>query len=382
MNFVIKKSVIEEAVKNLCRVINTKNTLPILGDILCKVNEADKTLEMIASDSEIWLTYTLILDEVAGDGSFCVEATRLMDALDQLSEQPLEITVTQGTTDMFTVHHSTGETFFPIANADEYPMPVDMTSEQIVSMPAREMASGLTSCLMATANDDLRPIMNGVHFNFGEKVTDIVASNGHVLMRYQIGEGYKATGAFTVPKKVAKMLPQMLDWSEDDYADISWNATQGCVEQEGWSLTFRFIDGTYPKYETVIPTDSPYWCKAYRNVLAQSIKKVSPFTAEASNMISCRFENAELTIKADDFDFATGANDKMSIESNIEQPMAIGLKASAIAAILSKMPYEKVTIGITDPSRAVTFIETPQEGKTSKTFGSILGLAMPMLLND
>ena len=382
MKLVISKRNIEEAVKNICRVINNKNALPILGDILCKVNEQEKSLILIGSDSEIWLTYTLILEEAEGEGQFCVPATRLMDALSQLDEQPVTLIATTESDNMFWLKHSTGETFFPVDNADEYPVPMDFTESSLISMPALELATGITSSVWATANDDLRPIMNGVCLNFMDDKADIVASDGHVMMRYRIDESFGQTGEFVMPKKVAKMLPQMLQWNDGDDADVLWNATQGCVEQDNWSLSFRLIEGKYPNYNAVIPTDSPYECHAERNILKNAVGKVSPFTNDSSNMIRCRFDAKELNIKADDYDFSTGATDKMGVECNVTNPIEIGFKASSLVAILSKIPYWEVTIRLTDPSRAITIEEKPKEGAASKVLGNILALCMPMMLNE
>ena len=89
MKLIVSKTAIEMAVKNICRVINPKNALPILGDVLCQANQAEKTLQLTGSDSETWLQATLMLEECEGEGRFCVSATSLLDALTPLSEQPV-----------------------------------------------------------------------------------------------------------------------------------------------------------------------------------------------------------------------------------------------------------------------------------------------------
>ena len=89
MKLIISKTALEMAVKNICRVINTKNALPILGDVLCMVDEQQQTITMTGSDTEAWLTYQLALQGCEGEGRFCVSATSLLDALTPLSEQPV-----------------------------------------------------------------------------------------------------------------------------------------------------------------------------------------------------------------------------------------------------------------------------------------------------
>lgn len=381
MKIVISSGALQEAVKNICQVIDTKHALPVLSNVLFRVGK-DKVV-LTGSDSEIYLTYNIFPNEVEGTGDFCVDANKLMDALSQLTEQPITITATTETTNMFTIEHQSGQTYFPIVNADEYPVFPDFKEKQAAMLPARDMATGLTSCMIATANDDLRPVMNGVYFNFTPDVADLVASDGHCLMRYRIEKNFgNDAGSFIMPKKVAKLLPKMLFWDDDDDVDIAWNDKQGYLYQLNWAITFRFIEGTYPNYQSVIPEDHPFHCHVDRIKLKNCISKVSPFSPESSNMIRCLFTRNELIVSADDVDFSSGANDKTYAECNVTEDLAIGMKASTVSAILSKMPYPEITIRMSDPQRAVTFEEKPVAGATSKLLGNILGLAMPMLLND
>lgn len=89
MKLQISKTAMEMAVKNICRVINAKNALPILGDVLCMVDEQQQTITLTGSDTEAWLTYRLALQGCEGGGRFCIGADLLRDALSELPEQPV-----------------------------------------------------------------------------------------------------------------------------------------------------------------------------------------------------------------------------------------------------------------------------------------------------
>ena len=382
MKLIVSKREIERAVKNLCRVINPKNALPILGDILCEVDEQERTLMMTASDSEIWLRHTLALESAEGGGKFCVPATRLMDALGELADQPLTIIATTESDMMFRLQHQTGETFFPCESAEEYPQSPELTDITTLWMEPRELATAITTTAWATASDDLRPVMTGVYLNFTKEQADVTASDGHALMLYRIRKDYGVEGAFIMPKKVAKMLPQMLTLDDDEEVNMLWNERQGRIEQQDWSLDFRLIEGRYPNYEAVIPKDQPYESNVYRASLLNSLRKVSPFANDSSNMVRLTFEREQLHLMADDFDFSSGATDRLTADCNVVDALSIGFKASGLVAILSKMPYQEVTVHFSDPSRAVTIDEKPEEGTKSKTLGSVIGLAMPMLINE
>ena len=384
MKLIVSKTAIEMAVKNICRVINPKNALPILGDVLCEANQAEKTLQLTGSDSETWLQATLMLEECEGEGRFCVSATSLLDALTPLSEQPVTILATTESDNRFMLEHQSGKAYFPIDNADEYPTPQPTGADsQLIEMDAKELATAIQTVGWATANDDLRPVMAGVYFDIMQDRTVVTASDGHVLMKYTTREdGSGPVGSFIMPKKVAKLLPQMLDWKEYDSCDVMFTERQATIEQSNWSLTFRLVEGKYPNYESVIPKDSPFWMRADRSQLQNSVRKVSPFTNESSMMLRCTIKNNGLLIVGEDYDFSMGAEDQVLIESNNPQAVTIGLKSSSLLAVLQKIPGMNVEVDYTDPSRAVTIIEAIDEEEKSKRKGEVLGLLMPMLVND
>ena len=384
MKLIVSKTAIEMAVKNICRVINPKNALPILGDVLCEANQAEKTLQLTGSDSETWLQATLMLEECEGEGRFCVSATSLLDALTPLSEQPVTILATTESDNRFTLEHQSGKAYFPIDNADEYPTPQPTGADsQLIEMDAKELATAIQTVGWATANDDLRPVMAGVYFDIMQDKTVVTASDGHVLMKYTTREdGSGPVGSFIMPKKVAKLLPQMLDWKEYDSCDVMFTERQATIEQSNWSLTFRLVEGKYPNYESVIPKDSPFWMRADRSQLQNSVRKVSPFTNESSMMLRCTIKNNGLLIVGEDYDFSMGAEDQVLIESNNPQAVTIGLKSSSLLAVLQKIPGMNVEVDYTDQSRAVTIIEAIDEEEKSKRKGEVLGLLMPMLVND
>ena len=105
MKLIISKTALEMAVKNICRVINTKNALPILGDVLCMVDEQQQTITMTGSDTEAWLTYQLALQGCEGGGRFCIGADLLRDALSELPEQPVTILATTESDMKFRLQH-------------------------------------------------------------------------------------------------------------------------------------------------------------------------------------------------------------------------------------------------------------------------------------
>ena len=380
MKFIISKTALEMAVKNICRVINTKNALPILADILCMVDEERKTITMTGSDSEAWLTYQLALLECEGGGPFCIGADLLRDALAELTEQPLTILATTESDNRFTLKHESGTTVLPLELSDEYPTPRRIDS----SVNEWTLESGmlkrvLKRSMFATANDDLRPVMNGVCFDMCEGgVLNIVASNGHVLIRNaEDTDTDNQPDSFIMTKKAANLLPTLMDG--DDEVVMAFDDRAVRVEQGQMSFTFLMVEGKYPNYMSVIPQDAPYSLTADRPALLKALRNVAHFTNDSSRLVKLTMlSNQTMELRGEDFDFSTEATDRIAIDYPAGRDMTLGVKADSIIDELSRIIEPKVTMHFTDPSRAVTFapIDPLYQGE------EITMLLMPMLVNE
>ena len=368
------------AVKNICRVINTKNALPILGDVLCMVDEEKKTITMTGSDTEAWLTYQLGLQGCEGGGRFCIGADLLRDALSELPEQPVTILATTESDMKFRLQHESGETILPIDNADEYPTQRHLEATRTEwTLESGMLKRVLKRSQFACANDNLRPVMNGIYFDQTDKDTlNIVASNGHVLIR-NAEDVMNETGSFIMTKKAAKMLPSLLEGSEDEEVTVSFDDCAVQFERGEMSFTFLMVEGRFPDYMRVIPQDAPYSLEADRKALLKAVRNVANFTNNSSRLVKFEISSNQcMTLYGEDFDFSTEANDRIDINYSYAKDMAIGMKADSIINELSRLDEVNVTMRFTDPSSAITF--TPSESLYEGE--EVTMLIMPMILNE
>lgn len=377
MKLIISKTALEMAVKNICRVINPKNALPILTDILCMVDEERKTITMTGSDSEAWLTYQLQLQECEGGGPFCIGADLLRDALSELSEQPVTILATTESDNRFTLKHESGETVLPLELSDEYPTPrhIDSTVNEW-TLESGMLKRVLKRSMFATANDDLRPVMNGVYFDQQDGVLNVVATNGHVLIR-NTEEVDNLPDSFIMTKKAANLLPTLMDG--DDEVLMTFDDRAVRVEQGLMSFTFLMVEGKYPNYMSVIPQDAPYSLTADRQALLKALRNVAHFTNDSSRLVKLTMlSNQTMELRGEDYDFSTKATDCIGIDYPAGRDMTLGVKADSIIDELSRIIEPKVTMHFTDPSRAVTItpIDPLYQGE------EITMLLMPMLVNE
>ena len=374
MRFTLSSAALCSRLQTLAKVINSKNSLPILDSFLFEVRNG--VLTITASDSENMMQSALELTESDGEGCFAVPNRTVLDAVKELPEQPLTFEVdTQNLT--IRILYQNGLYNFTAQNADEYPRMQQLPENAAtISIQATVLADNINRSLFATAQDELRPVMNGIYFDLTPDSLAIVASDGHKLVRNKnFSIKSETPAAFILPKKPATLLKNVLSKDTGDVivkfdernAEITF--TDGC-------LTCRLIEGRYPNYNSVIPQNNPNQLTIDRRALIGAIRRVLPFASESSQLIRFHLEAGKLELSSEDIDFATSAREEIPCEYN-GQTMNIGFKGSSISEILNNMESDDINIELADPSRAGIIVPAEQPEDED-----ILMLIMPMLLND
>lgn len=181
MKFIVSSTALSSHLQAISRVINSKNALPILDCFLFRLE--DGTLSVTVSDGETTMDTTIEVNESDADGSFAVTAKTLLDALKELPEQPLTFQVNTDTFEIL-IQYTNGKYSLMGQNADEYPRTVALADNAVrVDIAASVMLGGINRTLFATADDELRPVMNGIYFDITTEDITMVASDGHKLVR-------------------------------------------------------------------------------------------------------------------------------------------------------------------------------------------------------
>ena len=374
MRFTVSSTALSSKLSALSRVINSKNSLPILADFVFDIE--DNKLCLTASDSENVMETELPLVESDGSGRFAIGNKDLLEGVKGFSEQPITFDVNLET-NIAKISYQNGMFSMPIESADEFPK-AQAVSEgaTTLTLPSNIMADNLGRSLFATAQDELRPVMNGVYFDLTPECLAIVASDGHKLVRNKVMTiKSEQPAAFILPKKPATLLRNMLQKEGGDVT-IRFDERNAEISYEDGTIICRLIEGRYPNYNSVIPQNNPNTLTVDRLTLLSALRRVQPFANDSSNLIRFHVEGSTLQLNAEDFDFSKTATEQMTCEYN-GQPMSIGFKGSSFIEILNNFECQEVTIHLADPSRAGLVLPSEQpEGQ------DVLMLMMPMLIND
>lgn len=374
MRFTVSSTALSSKLNALAKVINSKNSLPILADFLFDIQ--DNVLYLTASDSENVINTQMELPESDANGRFAINNHDLLEAIKGFSEQPITFDVNLQD-NIAKISYQNGLFSLPVENADEYPQSQPITEGiNTIVMPSNVLADNINRSLFATAQDELRPVMNGIYFDLTPEHLAVVASDGHKLVRNKVFTVQSEQPAsFILPKKPAGLLKNLLQKDGGD-VEIKFNERNAEINYGDGRLSCRLIEGRYPNYNSVIPQNNTNTLTVDRLALLAALRRVQPFANDSSNLIRFHVEGSTLQLDAEDFDFSKTATERMICDYN-GQPMSIGFKGSAFIEILTNFDCEEVIIQLADPSRAGLVIPSEQpEGQ------DVLMLMMPMLLND
>ncbi len=376
MKFTVSSTALSSRLVALSRVINSKNSLPILGDFLFEV--VDGRLNLTASDSEVVMKTSMELNESDGNGRFCVGNHDLLEAVKGISEQPITFEVDQEQNrNIAHIHYQNGMFSLPVENADEFPQAQQVgEGATTITISTQMLSDNINRSIFATAQDELRPVMNGIYFDLTPECLAVVASDGHKLVRNKVFTVKSdQPAAFILPKKPASLLKNVLGKNGGDVV-IRFDERNAEINYEDGQIICRLIEGRYPNYNSVIPQSNPNQLTVDRMGLLSALRRVQPFSNDSSNLIRFHVENGTLQLDAEDYDFSKTATERMACDYD-GMPMSIGFKGSSFIEILNNFECEQVVIQLADPSRAGLVLPSEQPENQD-----VLMLMMPMLIND
>ena len=280
MKFIASSSLLLKNIQVLGGILNTNNTLPILDYFLFDISQS--VLKITASDLETTLSAEIKI-ESEDNGSIAVPAKLLIDTLKTFTEQPLTFNVLENNTIEISSNH--GKYALAYAKGEEFPKTLPITDPNNSSISSKVLFEAINTTIFASGNDDLRPVMSGVFFQFSSQNSTFVATDAHKLVRY-VRTDYKSDKLveFIMPKKPLNILKGILATNEIE-VKIEFNESNAKFTFSNLSLTCRLIDGKYPNYEAVIPKENPNKLTVDRASFQNSVRRVSIFSSKTTHQI-------------------------------------------------------------------------------------------------
>jgi DNA polymerase III subunit beta len=372
MKFIVSSTYLLKQLQVLGGVINNSNTLPILDNFLFDLNQSELTI----SASDLETTMSSIIDvESDNEGSVAIPAKLLLDILKTFPEQPLTFIVEENNTVEISSNH--GKYALAYANGEEFPKAVELENPSSTTLSGDILASAISKTIFAAGNDDLRPVMSGVFFQFSTESLTFVATDAHKLVKYTRNDvSASETAEFIMPKKPLTLLKGILVGNDGDVT-IEYNDSNAKFTFDSTVLICRLIDGKYPNYEAVIPKENPNKLTIDRTQFLNSVKRVSIFSNKTTHQVRLKIAGAELNVSAEDIDYSNKAEERLTCDYQGDD-MQIGFNSRFLSEMLGNLTANEVQLEMSLPNRAgiLTPIDDLEEGE------NITMLVMPVMLNN
>ncbi len=373
MKFVVSSIELLSRLSSISRVIASKSTLPILDNFLFSLKEGYLTIT--ASDLETTLRSGLAIENTEEEGDITIPAKLLVDSLKEFADIPLEFSTNADKTSI-QIKWTTGNAVLPCSGAEEYPELKEVAKENTtIQINTHVLLEGINRTLYATADEELRPVMNGLFFDINTDNLTLVASDAHKLVcftRHDIKAENKSS--FILPKKPASILKSLLSKSEED-VKIVFDNRNAYFEFSSFVLICRLVEGNYPAYKSVIPKNNTNKLIIGRQEFLNATKRVAVCSNQASSLIKLQLLYNQLTISAKDLDFSISAVETLTCQYDGD-PMEIGFKSPFLIEILNNLPYSEVSLEMADPTRAALILPADNNDPSE----DILALIMPMMV--
>ena len=415
----IETSEMKKALAMAGTVINSKNSLPILGDVVLKYSKEQSLFTLLSGNSEQFLSIDCATTDKEGNRQpwiimiepdrrdpftqVAISHSTLREAIATLPAMPVTATI-DTEKNLLKVNYQKGEFSLPVESAAEYPalpavaMPAENAAEGAgaspsgatplvrLTMQGDELVQHIIRASICVASDELRPQMGCVCADLFHDKAVFVSSDGHSLYRRHIepGVGYLDYGKFAADQSATVLIvPQVLTPLKNAFAgakSVTMTADTHRVEfaTDGIRLISRTIDSRYPNYNSVIPQNNPHLLVIGRAELSSALRRVQVFANESSNMVIFYRDGSQLHLSASDYDFSRQADEQVAIvnsgDTTFPENLRFGCKISTMLTLLSAITTDDVRLRLADPSRAILL--SPDDDKAG-----LLLLQMPMLVN-
>ncbi len=374
MKFIVSSLDLLNHLQAISRVISNKSTLPILDNFLFDLK--GQKLTLTASDLEVTMITSLDIESTDGEGLIAMPSRLLLETLKKFPEQPLSFEIDM---DKYSIAIVTEKGKYSIVgqNGEDFPELPGINEDKVSSLqvPVELLETGINKTLFATADDELRPVMNGILMEISPERVNFVASDSHKLVRYQRLDAHaEIEASFILPKKPASSLKSILPKEEGD-VKIEFDDKNAIFTLHNYKLVCRLVEGNYPSYNAVIPQDNPNKVIIDRVEFNNTLGRVSLFSNQANNLIKLKLENNKMTVSAQDLDFSISAFEHINYQYNGDE-MEIGFKSAFLGEILDNLSSEEVILEMSDPSRAGILLPFAKNENEDE-----LMLLMPMMIN-
>jgi DNA polymerase-3 subunit beta len=347
MKLKIKKDEILKGLQRIQGVVDKKNTMPILSNMLLVAD--GKGIEIVATDLEIGLRGRYEA-EVEKPGAVTVSAKKMFEIVRELPEENIQIRVEESNW----VKIVSGRSQFKLVGLprEEYPNLPDVAEEGMITIAGEALREMIKKTLYAAGENDARYVLNGlfVHLSQGKGGLNvrIVGTDGHRLsMIDRVVDAKHKEESVIIPKKAMLELRRLLEEDESQEGfQIGFSKNHALFKRGDLVMVSKLIDGNYPNYQQVLPTQNTKLVTVSKDMITHAVKRVSILSKEKNNAVKLQLEKNQLTLSTNNPEVGE-ANEELAIDYKGDS-LAIGFNSRYLMDVLTAMDGENITLELND----------------------------------
>ncbi len=348
MKLKIKKEEILKGLQRIQGVVEKKNTMPILSNMLLTADS--NGIEIVATDLEIGLRGRYAA-EVEKPGSVTVSAKKMYEIVRELSAEDIQIRVEDGSS----IKIMSGQSQFKLVALpkEEYPALPDVAEEGMITIEGETLREMIKKTLYSVGENDARYVLNGLflHMTQGKGGLSIrmVGTDGHRLsMIDRVIEAKHKEESMIIPKKAMMELRRLLeeDASGTGELRIGFSKNHALFKRDGLVMVTKLIDGNYPNYLQVVPAKSTKKVAVSKDLFSHAVKRVSILSKEKTNAVKMQLEKDVLTLSTNNPEVGE-ASEELAVDYKGEA-ITIGFNSRYLMDVLSAMDRATIALELSD----------------------------------
>ena len=349
MKVTIERSVLLKALGHVHRIVERRNTIPILANVLIEARDGKLALKSTDLDLE---ASELAPADVAQAGATTVAAHVIYDIVRKLPEGAQVSLEMSGDAGQLLIRSGRSRFYLQALPASDFP---DLTSSPFAHtfmLPAVELKRLIDNSQFAISTEETRYYLNGIFFHAldieGKPTLRAVATDGHRLARIETPapEGASGMPGVIAPRKaVGEVLKLLEDPSQDVKIEISQTKARFTVGDV--VLTTKLIDGTFPDYARVIPTANDKRLVVDKDPFERAVDRVSTLSSERGRAIKLSIADGRMTLSVNNPDSGS-ASEEIEVDYD-SAPIDIGFNARYLLDIVGQLSSDTALIRLADP---------------------------------
>ena len=385
MKFVVNKTELFQCLQRIIGVVPVKTTIPVLTNILFELD--GQRLRLTGTDLEVSII-TFINVRGEQDGAIAIPAKRLFDIIRELPDLPITVETEKSNRIMLATEK--GNYKLAGESSEEYPHIASESFVSQISYPTPRFLRMIDKTVFAVSSDELRTTLMGVLMELRPQELRLVATDGHRLAKIT-DKNYTAPAAEAkpdalfvkqdsgtlqaiMPTKALQMLTRNSDQSE--LLEVAISENHLTFRLGATTIYSKLINGQFPNYERVIPSDNELTMTIDRDMLSSTVRRAAIFANQITHQIRWSLTPGQVTISAEDVEVGGEARETLAAQYD-GKAMDIGYNAQYVQEILRHVDNDEVLIRLKDPGSAA--IVEPVQQKEGEHHMMLL---MPIRLND